>query len=252
MDRSAAEFDRFHDAVAGRFSDDISPAFTTIVSENTQGTGPIALPGTLLASAGGSLSVTSSLIATSVSPITGQTGNTGDGASLSTTAIAISAPSSILLGPGQDVSKPETIAFDPFAGTRELAGSDVSAAVAVPAPAEAAGKAGGLAVIDFEGDVFLTNQAESASFAAPTVMSACAATDSDVDIAQTDPLTTTDSVSPIDPARAGHFTRGVGELLLMTTMLATHSGSLAFGGTVSNAGSKSWAARSIAARQSRA
>ncbi len=204
------------------------------------------------------MSASASLIGTSGSgsPIMGQTGNPGDGANLSTVAgtaaIANSAPSSTSLGPGQDVSKPEMFAFDPFAGTRELPGSTVSDAVGVPAPAEAEEKAGGDAVFDLHREVFLTDQAESASFTAPTVMSASAASASDVDIAQRAPLTATDSVSPIDPARGDNFTRSVGELVIMTTILATHSANLAFGGTIPNARSKSWADRTIAARQPRA
>ena len=246
-DTFAGKFEGLHGALAGGFSDTISNVSTIIFSQNTNGTSPVKIAGALLANAGGSATALSTLMGISGSPIIGQTGNPADGASLSTVtvtaAIANSAPSSIVLGRGQDISKPETITFDRFAGARELPGSTVPDTVGIPASADAVFNAGREVDLDLDGDVFLTDQAVSSQFTAPTVMSASAATDSDIDVAEIGPLTTSDSVSPIDPLRGDYFTRSVGELVIIATMLASRSVNLAYGGTISNHGSTSWPAR---------
>jgi hypothetical protein len=229
----AGNFAGLHGAVAGaQVSDSISTVSTTIVAQNTKEPSPAAKAGDLVARAGGSVSASSSLIGTSLSGslINGQNGNPGGGANLSTIAstanIANPAPNSIFIEPDKVFSTSETIAFDRFPGTRELPGSTVPDAIGVPAPAEAAGEAGGEVDIDFDVEVFPMNKSVSAPFTDPTVMSISAATGFGVDVAEIGLVTTSGSVSPIDPAHGGNAESSVGELVIMTWMLATYSANL--------------------------
>jgi hypothetical protein len=194
----------------------------------------------------GNATTTSSLIGTSGSGsfINGQNGNPGGGTNLGTIAsIANPAPNSIFVEPDQAFSKPETITFDPLPGTRELPDSTVPDAVGVAAPAEATGKAGGEVDIDFDVEVLPMDQAFSAPFTEPMLMSVSAATGSSADIAEFVLVTTSGSVSPTDPAHGGNARSRVDKLVIMTSVLATYSVNLAFGGAISNFGTMSWAAR---------
>lgn len=243
-------------AVAGaKVADIISTVSTTIAAQNTQETSPVAKAGDLVASAGGSVSASSSLIGTSGSSslVNGQNGNPGVGASLSTIASASTAtitnpaPNSIYLDTDQIFSKPETITSDPLPGSRELPGSTVPEAVGTKAPAEAMGKAGGEIDIDidldFDVEAFSTDHAVSAPLSEPTLISVSAATGSRVDGAEIGQVTTTGSALPIDLAHDGNARSNVGELVILTSMLATYSANLAFGGAISNYGTMSWAAQ---------
>jgi hypothetical protein len=125
----------------------------------------------------------------------------------------------------------------------ESPGSTVPDAVDVPAPAEATGKDRDRMDIDFDVEVFPTDQAVPSRFTDPSMMSASAAVRSRIDMAETALLTTSGSVSPIDPARGGDAKSSVGELVIMTSIMATHSANLAFGSAISNCGTISWAAR---------
>ena len=167
----------------------------------------------------------------------------------STATIANPAPNSIFLEPDQVLSKPDTITFDPFPGPRELPGSNVPDAVGVPAPAERSGKAVGEVDIDFDVEVFSMDQAVSAPFAEPTVTSCRAATGYGVDVTEIALVTTSGSASAIDPAHGGNARSRVGELVIITSMLATYSANLAFGGAISTYGTLSWAARHWPARR---
>jgi hypothetical protein len=251
-DTIAGNFAGLQGAVAGaNFSDSMSALSTTMFASNAKEASPIA-------NAGGSAGASSSLPGTigSAGLINGQNGgNSGNGASLIATAnIANPAPNSIFLEPDQVFSQPETITFNPFEGTRDLPGSTLPDAVGVPAPAEATGNAGGDVDIDFSFDVavFPTDQAVSTQFTDPTVTSADAPTGMGVEVAKIGPVTTIDSISPIDPAHGGNPGNSVGKLAIMTSMLATYSADLAFGGAISRYGTTSWAARRLpAARRSK-
>jgi hypothetical protein len=233
------------DAVAGaNVSESISALSTTFFASNAKEASPVA-------NAGGSLSASSSLPGTtgSASLINGHSGgNSGSWVNLSAIAtanIANPAPNSIFLEPDQVFSQPETIAFNPFEGPRELPGSAVPEAIGVPAPAEATDNAAGEVDIHFSFDVavFPTDQPVSAPFTDPTVLSAGAATGSDIKAPKIGPVTTSDSISPIDTAHGSDPGNSVAKLVILSSMLATYSADLAFGGAISRYGTMSWAAR---------
>jgi len=244
----AGNFASLEDGVAGaKVADTIPTPSAIIVAQNTKETSPVPKAADLVASAGDSASASSVLVGTSGGGglIHGQNVNPGSAGNLSTIAstIANPAPNSIFLVPDQLSSKPETNSFDPLPGTRELPGSSGTDAVGVPAPAEATGKAGGEVDSDFDVAVFPIDQAVSAPSTDPTVVSVSAATGSDVDLAEIRLVTTCGFASPMDLAHGGSAKCSMGELVIMTSMLATYSANLAFGGAILNYGTMSWAAR---------
>jgi hypothetical protein len=246
----AANFAGLQGAVAGAtVSDSISILSATFFAQNTTEPSPVSKAGDVVAGAGGTVSVSSSLFGTSGggSSINGQNGNPGGAANLSTIAsiatIANPAPNSIFIEPHQAFGNPETITFDPLPGTRDLPGSTVPDAVRVPAPAQDTGKAGGEVDIDFDVEALPMDQAVSAPFTEPMLTSVSAATGSGADVAEFALVTTIGSISPTDPAHGGNAKSSLGELVIMTSMLATYSANLAFGGAISNFGTMSWAAR---------
>jgi hypothetical protein len=216
----------------------ISAVPTTIVAQNATGISP-------LASAGTSVGTPSSLIGGTSNGglIVGQSGNPGSGANLSVIAaaanIANPAPSSIFLGRGQVASTPQPITLDPSPETGELAPPASPGAVDAPAPAEAPVEF----VIDFNVDVFPMNQDTFGPLTEATTMSYSAAPGSNVDLAETHLATASCSSLPVDPMHGGDVESNVGELLIVSSMLATCSVNLAFGGGVSRYRTVSWAPR---------
>jgi hypothetical protein len=248
----AGSFAGLEGAVAGaKAADGISTVSTALIAQNPKETSPVAKAADLVASPGGSATVSPSLIGTTVSGglSSGLNGNPGVGANVSTivapATIANPAPNSIFLDPDQVFGKLETITVDPFPGSRPLPDSTLLDDVGVSAPAEGTGNAGGEGDIDFDAEAFAVDQTVSVSFTDTTMIRDGAATGSATLAAEADAqVTTTDAVLPIDRTHGGIDESSAGELVVITTaMLATYSANLALGGATWNFGTTPWAAR---------
>jgi hypothetical protein len=253
-------------AAGAKAADGIAILSATIVALNN-GTGPGAKAGDLAASAGSSVSASLSLIGTSGSTglfngqngypglnnINSQSGSPAVAANLSAIAAAANignpAPNSIFVDPDQVLGKPQTITLDPFAGTRELPASTVLDSDDAPAPAGSADRAGGKVDTEFDFNfnfdvaVLPDDQAVPAPVTESTMLSASVATGPRDGLAETGLLTTSGSFVSIDPAQGGNARCSVSVQVVMTSMLATYSANLAFGGALSKARTMSWAAR---------
>jgi hypothetical protein len=242
------------EAVAGAVvSDSTATVSTTVLALNPKGTSPVTVFGDLGAGAGGPASAASNVIGTSASSglIQAQNRDPGRGAILSAVAVntppsaANPAPHSTFLDPDPDPQRgnPQTIPPDPFSGMSESPDSSVPDAVDVPAPAETSGKALGGMDIDFDIEGFPEDQAVAARFTDSTMISKSALTGSGMDAAETPRVTTSRSVLPIHPVQDSDARASAGELVVMSSILASHCANLAFGSAISNSGTISWAAR---------